>query len=110
MRLRCWATYARSSVTRCWESCVRMRGDGTKVLGASAIMVRSQAAPHGLPTRFRQVAAFQISLATPVARTDAWHVSVPPWTGLLRAFWVSAGRAAVARAMPLYFAVLIGAS
>src|SRR6187399_3157097 len=87
-----------------------MRGDGTKVLGASAIMVRSQAAPHGLPTRFRQVAVFRIPLATPVARTDAVNVSESGWTGLLRAFWVSSGRAAVARAMPLYFAVLIGAS
>ena len=38
------------------------------------------------------------------------NVSESGWTGLLRAFWVSSGRAAVARAMPLYFAVLIGAS
>src|SRR6476620_6754761 len=87
-----------------------MRGDGTRVLGASAIMVRSQDAPHGLPTRFRQVEVLQIPLATPVALPVAWDVSEPAWTALLRAFWVSAGRAAVARAMPLYFAVLIGAS
>ena len=37
-------------------------------------------------------------------------MSAPSWPSLLRAFWVSAGRAAIARALPLYFAVLIGAS
>jgi hypothetical protein len=37
-------------------------------------------------------------------------MSAPPWSSLLRALWVSAGRAAVARALPLYFGVLIGAS
>lgn len=37
-------------------------------------------------------------------------MSAPPWPSLLRALWVSAGRAAVARALPLYFGVLIVAS
>jgi hypothetical protein len=55
--------------------------------------------------------SFKFSLAAPVSRTDALkRVSAPPWSSLLRALWVSAGRAAVARALPLYFAVLIGAS